>query len=234
MPFDAIRSALPEGVGFYGGDFGAPEGFVDPNSEAFTSRLDRHAKSVIQKGGYVKAEDAESDDYFAKLARKRGIELGDDLKPVTKLDQNALSGYHDAWAEEHLNPVKSRAEELERANAALRQENTLAKTQGALLGEFRPEVFESKVPGVPSKFEMAVKNLVGYDEETGAPYFDKGNGIRETDVAKALLEHFKKHDPESLADKRQRGAGPGGQPGGGGGDETMEQRAERLRKLTRR
>lgn len=200
----ATAVTLPEGAGFYGGDFGDPDGYK--RADAFETALDERARSIVSKRGLLDPKDAESDDFFKRLAKKRGIELGDDLKPVAQLDPEKLKHYRQTWADEELAPVLSEAEQVKAENAALREENLLASLSNGLRTELKPDAFKPIVPGVPSAFEAAATRLIKRDDE-GKPYFEGEGGIPDYDYQKAFLKHLSRHAPDLMQDHRNGSSG---------------------------
>lgn len=232
VPVDAIRSALPEGVGFYGGAFGDPDGYL--SQEALADRLKRHEASVIKKGGYLKPDEAYSADRLRQHFAAKGVELDEDGLPLAKQDPKAIAAARSAWEAEALSPLVDERDALQGTVASLQRQIVSSDAKAALLPEMAPEAFKPAVPGVPSPVESLLASGVHFDEE-GKPYFQIGEGMVEYDVPKGILAYVAKHNKEMLADKGQKGAGPGGSFGGGGDrKETLEQRAKRLRDEQRR
>lgn len=212
--------ALPEGYGLYGPDT-PPDGYT--RSDRFDAELTRRLDGKLKNGGYLKAEDAETDDFFAKLARKRGIQLGDDLKPIAQLDPEKLKGYERQWEEDKLKPVATEAERLKAENERLMRANVNATAQAALLDALKPDVFKPPVPGTPSTFDALVQHFVKFDDE-GRPYFQAGaDGMPEPDVPAAILKYLRKHNADLLLDKRNGSSGL--TPGGDGGAKTITREA---------
>lgn len=230
VPLDAVRNALPEGTGFYGGDFGDPEGYE--RADSFKQKLDKRVTSILKNEGYVKPEDAYSDDALKKVLRSKGIELGDDMKPVVKLDPETLNRYKSDWAKDELEPIRTEAETLRQQNTSLRRENVASRTQSKLLDELKADAFKPALPGTPSTFDALMAHFVQFDDD-GKAYFQAGSdAMPEYDIPKAVLGYVAKNNKDLLADKRQAGGTPG--QGGGGGDSdplnmTPEQRAKHLR-----
>lgn len=219
VPFDTIRAALPEGVGFYGGDFGAPSGYAD--EATIKARLDRHGEAVIKKGGYLKADEAYSDDRLRDVLLQRGFELEpDSLKPVSRLDPETANRMQEGWKRDNLQPVIEERDALAQKVETLRRDNIAASTQAALLGELKEEAFKPALPGTPSLFASLIQHGLKFEDD-GTPYFQVGDGLPEADVPKAVLAYVQKHNKDLLADKRQRGSGPGGGFGGGGDTKTL-------------
>lgn len=217
---------LPEGVGLYGGDLGEPEGYT--KADRFASELERRVEAKIRNGGYLKPDEAYSDEALKKVLRQRGIEVGDDLKPVMKLDPETLNRYKQDWAKDELEPVKTEVEALRTENLTLRRENVASRVQGALLGELKEGAFKPALPGTPSPFEALMGHFVRFDDE-GKAFFQAGEGaMPEYDIEKAVLAYVKKHNADLLADKRQRGGGLDGKPGPGGGKVMSRADFERL------
>ena len=211
---DAI--ALPEGAGFYGADFGDPEGYQ--RADTFNANVDRRVQSIVSKRDkYVPAEETTSDEFFATLAKRRGIQLDDNLKPVAQIDPEKLSSFKATWAKDELEPLRTEAEALRKQNTSLLRENVTSRTQATLLGELKDDAFKPALPGTPSPFDALLQHFVQFDDE-GKAYFQAGaDAMPEYEIDKAVLAYVKKHNPDLLADKRQRGGGLDGDPGGGGG-----------------
>jgi hypothetical protein len=190
-----------------------PAGYM--RADTFNQNVDRRVEALIKNRKYIKAEDAETDEFFAMLARKRGIELGDDLKPVTRLDPERLKAYRAEWAKDELDPVRAEAERLKAENERLMRANVNATAQAALLDTLRPEVFKPPVPGTPSVFDNLVAHFVKFDEE-GRPYFQAGpDGVSDPDVPKAIAGYLRKHNADLLLDKRNGASGLSNADGGG-------------------
>lgn len=204
---------LPEGTGLYGGDFGAPEGFTA--SDRFEAELERRADSKITKAGYLKPEDAYADDALRKQLAKRGIELDDEFKPIGKLTPEQREAIANAIREDEVAPLQTKYQEATTALESLKSEKLRLDLRGEMGDDLKATAFKPVVPGVPSQFDAIVANLVKRDDD-GKPYFEGEGGIPDYNVSDALRKHIKKHAPDLLEDKRQRGAGLDGSPGGGG------------------
>lgn len=221
VPADGYK--LPEGVALYGGDYGDPTGYT--KSDRFNSEVDRRVQGLLRNEGYMRPEDAQTDDWFKNLAQKRGIELGDDLKPVGKITSDQRDAIARAVRADEVEPLKGQLADATGQLAALQAQQLRYDLQQKLSDDLKPDAFRPVVDGQPdtSPFGALVAALVKRDDD-GRPYYEGEGGVPNYDVSAALLKYVAKNRKDFLADVRQRTAGPGGRPGAGQG--TVMRRAD--------
>ncbi|MEM6326029.1 MAG: hypothetical protein AAF791_02830 [Bacteroidota bacterium] len=216
VPASAVT--LPEGAGFYGGDFGAPSGYAD--AETIRRRLDAHGKAVIKNGGYLTKEEAYSPDALKAHFTGRGVDFSEDGLPIGKLDPERVNAMKAQWKATEVDPLAAERDALSGTVADLRSQVVAATVKTALMPELSPDAFKPAVPGVPSPVESIISAGVRHDDD-GRPFFQIGEGVPEYDVPKGILDYVTTHARSMLADKTQGGAGSGGQFRGGGGNKQM-------------
>ncbi|NBC19338.1 MAG: hypothetical protein GVY18_18690 [Bacteroidetes bacterium] len=218
VPVDSLQ--LPDDYGLYGPDK-APEGFV--RKEFMQSEIDRRLK------GKADPDELLSDDeFFQKAAQKRGIELSDDLEPVSKIDPEKIQQMRQQWAAEQVDPLKEETEKLRGQVTSLRQRDLEREVLAAAheLG-VKPELLKSPIPGKTAPFVRQLAEEFKYDDEQEVHYFtdEQGNPVYADNPSSGrpyagpekLLRQMKQGDEDNtwFTDQTQRGSGfqQGGQMG---------------------
>lgn len=198
-----------------------PEGFV--SREFMQQEIQRRGKNLHRR------EDLLTDDEFwREAAQQRGVQLGDDGKPVKTKDVDPEKLFQQ-WEQQHLKPATEKIEKLTGTVSTLREQTLVgqmlqAASQMGLKKAYLTPPADGLEPPVVSMF----KSAFGYDEDSGQWAVKEGEGFRyapnPTQQQKyAGPQHFfdglKKQEAfkEWFEDRRPNASGfnePGGGPGG--------------------
>lgn len=138
-----------------------PDGFV--TTDYMNGEIRRRLAGKVQKEELV-----DDDDFFKQAAQKRGIQLGDDGKPVKAKDVDVEKLYAD-WQREHVDPLKQQAEKLKGFNdSLLSQTKRAAIVQAAEKAGVKKQFRIAPTKDVPSAVEAMFDARFAYDPETGS------------------------------------------------------------------
>lgn len=167
VPIDKLT--LPEGYNLLAPGQ-APDGFMPSNT--FQAELDRRSK------GLKKPDDLlGDDDFFKRAASKRGIDLGEDLKPVGKLDPEKVKQLQDAWKAEHLQPILQERDTLkEKADKARRRVLMADIMQASEETGVKRDRLKSIFGDGPSEFVKELASRAQWDDDKEAWFFSDSMG----------------------------------------------------------
>jgi hypothetical protein len=173
VAIDAI--ALPDGYQILAPGT-TPKGFV--SETYFKDELDRRGKAMA---GLIKPDDAIADDgLFKRMAERRGIGLGEDLKPTRKIDPDEIKSMREQWRKEELEPVRGQLDTVtkqyrdrERNDLMHEVERAMAPAEGPKVKEaLRSRTFPDQPPAI---VEQLLKRFER-DDERGVWFFRDGAG----------------------------------------------------------
>lgn len=155
-----------------------PEGYV---SKTFMEdELKRRSKAF---DGMKKPDEIMGDnEFFRQMAERRGIKLGDDLKPVEKFSPEQVNSIKEQVRNDELKPVQERLttlletiERKERENFKLGIEKALDADGVRVKKELRTRIFDDSPPSLVND----LMSRFSKDEERGVYYFkdDAGNPV---------------------------------------------------------
>jgi hypothetical protein len=194
-----------------------PEGFMP--SAAFTAELDRRTKGLKRPDDLLG-----DDDFFKRAAQKRGIDLGEDLKPVGKLDPEKVKQLQAAWEAEKLEPVLKERDDFRKEADSGRHGNLIRDLlQAAPETGLKPTRLKTIFEGETPEFIERAANAFEWDADRKAWFFKNAvSGQPEYEGAgyagpRKYLEMLRKRDKdfEYFDDKRPGGSGYD-KPGFGG------------------
>ena len=116
--------------------------------------------------GLARPDSLLTDDFWKKIAQKRGIQLGEDGKPVKAKDVD-VEQLHATWSKEHVDPLKAENGQLKEQNSSLLEGMKLAGIlQAAEKARIKAQFRTRPDKNTPSAVEAMFAGVFGYDTET--------------------------------------------------------------------
>ena len=168
------------------------------------------------------------DDFFSKAATSRGIELDDELKPVSKIEPEQLAKQETSWRAQHLTPVEKERDEWKVEAEKGRRNKLMADLMAVAPQSGLKKELLAVPPGAdyPPHIEY-LSTLYEWDDDKGAHFFSEGGHpvMAEKPTAtnpyarpEKMLELHRTKDKDKVFFSDERPASSGFEEGGTGGD----------------